>query len=164
MTAQARLQTFTPIDELSYKQSSDKKSIFEEGEYYTDSIKIKKNGFEIYRTENFPTGKGEKYREITTLKFSFFESENKIQIDTLLSIPDFYISNEYLKKLELIIESVKNDKEYPTKYPDFNLHYLFLKAVSDKKYESEFINSGPYDGYLAVIYRNLVEYLSYRNE
>ncbi|WP_321288938.1 hypothetical protein [uncultured Sunxiuqinia sp.] len=143
---------------------SEKKSIFEVGEFYTDSIKIRKNGFDIFRTENFPYGQGEKYNEIPVLKFSFSTIENKIQIDTIFAIPDYYISNEYFKKLELIIETIKKDTGYPTRYPDFNLHYLFLKAVSDKKFERKFIDSGPYDGYLAVIYRNFVEYLSNQNE
>lgn len=142
----------------------ERKSIFEAGEYYTDSIKINRKGFEIYRLSNFPTLKSKKYTPIPLLLFTFRDKNDRIMIDTTLSIDEKYFSSTYLNNLKEMMNAAIEDSSNSTAYQDLRLHYLFLKAIKDEKHELEFIKSGPYDGYMGPIYNDFIKYLGLKRK
>lgn len=143
---------------------SENKSIYSLGEAYNDSVKLYSNHFEVFRIELFPDKYGESYKPISLFKIEFFEDGDKIESDTSIAIPHNYLSEDFLSNIKSQADIAKADSENPTKHLDLELHYMFLRAIADKAFEEEFINSGPYDGYLAVIHTRFQDYLKMKNE
>jgi len=149
----------TGFEIISCKDSS---SIFSVGEFYTDSIVINQSGFSIYQFARFPTKNQREYSLNPILKFSFKEENGKIIIDTSLALNQNLLSEDYLSWLKKWADEAKLNQEQTTMFPDLNMHYLFLKAIKDTEFENEFINSGPYDGYMGPLFRDLKNYLKYK--
>jgi hypothetical protein len=135
-------------------------SIFEEGEYYTDSVKFTDDGFELFRLTNLPNPSGGKYVSVPVIEFKFTRKESGFTVDTSFALTEVYYQDNYLEHLEKNLTALKTNQSMTMEAKDLELHFLFLKAVSDKKYAADFLNSAPYDGYMGPIFRDYISYLN----
>lgn len=141
------------------------KSIFSEGEFYLALLRIKTEPgvLLVERLISIPidTTLNYIYTPVTLTEIS--EQNGKLKENTIFNFPIEIINKEFLDYFKEQIEIAKNDNVNPTKYPDYLIHYMFLKAlIYPEKYGKKFkgLNDkyGGFDGYIAVLYRDLLEY------
>tara|TARA_Y100000739_G_C20513981_1_gene420905 strand:- start:302 stop:1006 length:705 start_codon:yes stop_codon:yes gene_type:complete len=138
---------------------SNKKSIFSEGEYYTDSVKLTSNGFELYRIIWLPNPNGGEYLPVPALKFKIQNVQDRLTVDTLLTIPKSFYSSSYLNQIKKNLDVLRKDKEKKMSADDLEFQYLFLRALNDTDYRQDFEDNAPRDGYMGKTYRDYQRYL-----
>lgn|GEM_PF-1863320 len=143
---------------------STQKSIFDEGEYYTDSIKINVNGFEIFRLAHIVNPNGNFGNLIPVIQFNFSKSKQGFQLDTLFAFPEKYFSDGYIQQVKTHIDSLENSELEKYEFVEFKMELLFLKALNDINQLDKFLNSGPYNGYLGPLFRDFCYYAKMRWE
>lgn len=134
-------------------------SIFNEGEYYTDSVKLGTDGFELFRLTNLPSLDGGRYISVPAIQFLFYRQGGAYITDTLFAIPGFYFAEEYLSQIEKNLNTLKADKSKEMEAKDLEFNFLFLRALSSEKHHQEFYDSAPRDGYFGPIFRDYMFYL-----
>lgn len=140
------------------------KSIFYEGEYYTDSVKIHSDGFEIFRLKNIPNINGGKYFPVPIIEFKVKQTDKGLLIDTIFALPQTYYSKEYIAQVENVLNDMINNKSRELDIEDYQLHLLFLKALNNESDLKQFNDAGTYDGYLGPIYRDFGRYIKIKLE
>lgn len=134
-------------------------SIFSEGEYYTDSVKLTYDGFELYRLTRLPNPNGGTYISVPAVQFNIIRDGNSFTTDTVLAIPESFYQSDYLMAIEKNLTSLKQDSSKQMEAADLELSYLFLRALQSDENKTAFYDNAPRDGYMGPIFTDYKLYL-----
>lgn len=139
------------------------KSIYNQGEFYLERIKLKPHSIIIEQLIRIPTDTTFSYNYTPVIATEFYEYEGSLTKRTDLIFQTENISNEFLEIFKEKINLAKKDTPQSYKYFDYLIHYQFIMAVMHpEKYGTELRRIGEenhgFDGYVAVLYRDLLVY------
>lgn len=139
------------------------KSIYSEGEFYMERIQLKSDTIIIERLIRIPTDNTFDYNYTPVTSTRLYEHEGRLTERTDLIFPIENIDNEFLDTFKEKLNQTKNATPRSYEYFDYLIHYQFIMAVMyPEKHGIELKRIGEenngFDGYVAVLYRDLLEY------
>lgn len=141
-----------------------KQVAFSEGEYYTDSVRLKKDGFELYRQINLPNPNGGRYISVPVLQFKVHKNNDGFAVDTIFVIPKSFYETDYLNQIKKNLNLLRSDSLKQMEADGLQLSYLFLRTLENKENKKSFEDKAQRDGYLGRIFNDYNLYLKFKEK